>query len=249
MKRLFATLLTATTAFAADTFSPLILNSDLTLPNWATNFFTANNSLIPAAGGSVSIATNAGTGWATTLISPYSSGGTNSTPTILQPTLYDDITLAELTASRVLTTDASKILSASSVTTTELGYLAGVTSSVQSQISGKATVPTVGTLSYSGSDVTVTAGKGPLQEDTLTAAGNFNLLFTGLATRDAGTILVWPAATNCTVTLPSYAFGPSGGTLTIAGGTGNTNHTEIAWKNLIVGGTNRVSVNALNYYR
>lgn len=111
-----------------------------------------------------------------------------------------------------------------------------------------AKVPSVGTLSYSGSDVTVTAGKGPLQEDRLTAAGNFNLLFTSLATRDAGTILVWPAATNCTVTLPSYAFGPTGRTLTISGGTGYTNHTEIAWKNLVVGGTNRISVNALNYY-
>lgn len=112
-----------------------------------------------------------------------------------------------------------------------------------------ALVPTVGTLSYSGSDVTVTAGKGPLQEDTLTCAGNFNLLFTGLAARNAGTILVWPAATNCTVTLPSYAYGPSGTTLTISGGTGYTNHTEIAWMNTVVGGTNRVSINALNYYR
>lgn len=105
------------------------------------------------------------------------------------------------------------------------------------------------TLTYSGTTVTVTAGKGTLQESQLTCTNSFTLAFTSLATRNGGTIRVWPAATNCTVTLPSYCFGPSGSTLTITGGTGNTNYTEIAWKNGVVGGTNRVSVNALNYYR
>lgn len=105
------------------------------------------------------------------------------------------------------------------------------------------------TLAYSGTTVTVTAGKGTLQESELTCTNSFTLAFTSLAARNGGTIRVWPAATNCTVTLPSYCFGPSGSTLTITGGTGNTNYTEIAWKNGVVGGTNRVSVNALNYYR
>lgn len=107
----------------------------------------------------------------------------------------------------------------------------------------------VGTLTYSGTDITITAGKGALQEDTLTCTNNATLAWTGLAAKDAGTIYVTPAATNCTFTLPSYAFGPSGSTLTIAGGTGNTNYTIIAWLNTVIGGTNRVSVNALNYYR
>lgn len=105
------------------------------------------------------------------------------------------------------------------------------------------------TLAYSGTTVTVTAGKGTLQESELTCTNSFTLAFTSLAARNGGTIRVWPAATNCTVTLPGYCFGPSGSTLTITGGTGNTNYTEIAWKNGVVGGTNRVSVNALNYYR
>lgn len=112
-----------------------------------------------------------------------------------------------------------------------------------------ATQPDTETLTYSTTTVTVTAGKGALQESELTCTNNFTLAFTLLAARDSGTIRVWPAATNCTVTLPSYCFGPSGSTLTITGGTGNTNYTEIAWKNGVVGGTNRVSVNALNYYR
>lgn len=113
----------------------------------------------------------------------------------------------------------------------------------------KANVLSVETLTYSSTTVTVTAGKGPLQLSELTCTNSFTLAFGSLASGDGGTIVVWPAATNCTVTLSSYAYGPSGTTLTITGGTGNTNYTELAWKNNVVGGTNRVSVNVLNYYR
>lgn len=45
--------------------------------------------------------------------------------------------LAALTASRALESDGDGVVSPSSVTSTELGYLAGVTSSVQDQIDGK----------------------------------------------------------------------------------------------------------------
>jgi len=48
------------------------------------------------------------------------------------------ITLSGLTASRVLQLDASKNVQVSSVTTTELGYVSGVTSSIQTQLNGKA---------------------------------------------------------------------------------------------------------------
>ena len=161
MKRILATILAAAPAFAADTFSPLIVNSDLTLPTWATNFFTANNALIPAAGDSVSIATNAGAGWGTTLISLYTSGGTNSTPTLVQTTIYDDTTFADLTAGTVPYLNASKILVSSATTPTELGYLSGATSSIQNQINGKASVPDVGTLSYSGSAVPAARNQRP----------------------------------------------------------------------------------------
>lgn len=47
------------------------------------------------------------------------------------------VNISNLTASRALTTDASKNLVSSSVTDTELGYLSGVTSAVQTQINGK----------------------------------------------------------------------------------------------------------------
>lgn len=112
-----------------------------------------------------------------------------------------------------------------------------------------ATEPDVEMATYSGTTVTIAANKDGLQQHVLTCTNSFTLAFSGLTAKDAGIITVWPAATNCTVTLSSYCFGPSGTTLTITGGTGNTNYTEIAWKNLVVDGTNRVSVNALNYYR
>lgn len=45
--------------------------------------------------------------------------------------------LAALTASRALTSNASGVITPSTVTDTELGYVSGVTSSIQTQISGK----------------------------------------------------------------------------------------------------------------
>lgn len=47
------------------------------------------------------------------------------------------INFSGLTASRVLTTDGSKNLASANTTTTELGYLSGVTSAIQTQLDGK----------------------------------------------------------------------------------------------------------------
>ena len=46
-------------------------------------------------------------------------------------------TVNSLTANRVVTTDGSKILASSATTTTELGYLSGTTSSIQTQLDSK----------------------------------------------------------------------------------------------------------------
>ncbi len=48
--------------------------------------------------------------------------------------------LAALTASRALASDGSGVITASSVTSTELGYLSGVTSAIQTQLGDKANV-------------------------------------------------------------------------------------------------------------
>lgn len=58
------------------------------------------------------------------------------------------ITTSNLTASRALVSDASGKVAVSTVTSTELGYLSGVTSSIQTQLNGKFANPTGTTLQY-----------------------------------------------------------------------------------------------------
>lgn len=57
------------------------------------------------------------------------------------------ITATDLTASRALQSNASGKVEVSSVTSTELGYLSGVTSALQTQLNGKEPAITVGTTS------------------------------------------------------------------------------------------------------
>lgn len=66
--------------------------------------------------------------------------------------------LAAVTASRALVSDASGFISASSVTATELGYLASVSSSIQTQLNGKAstTLNNLGTTALNASLIPAT---------------------------------------------------------------------------------------------
>lgn len=60
---------------------------------------------------------------------------------------------AALTASKALVSDASGVISVSSVTSTELGYVSGVTSAIQTQLSAKANIASpsfTGTVSFAG---------------------------------------------------------------------------------------------------
>jgi len=112
--------------------------------------------------------------------------------------------------------------------------------------------PAASTLTESGGNVTITGGGKRTYSHILDAAtgGDANLVFSGLVDGDTGTLYVHPAATNVTITLSdAFAFSPTGSTITINGGTGSTNHTIIAWENKVISSTNRVSVNASNYYR
>ena len=68
--------------------------------------------------------------------------------------------LAALTASKVLVSDGSGFVSASTVTTTTLGYL-DATSSIQTQLNGKQATLTTGNLTDAGTDgIVVTGGTG-----------------------------------------------------------------------------------------
>jgi|DEB0MinimDraft_6_1074348.scaffolds.fasta_scaffold00128_4 hypothetical protein len=63
--------------------------------------------------------------------------------------------MADLTASRALVSDGSGDVSVSAVTSTELGYLDGVTSAIQTQIDGIAGYPQVFTVLTSGSSYAI----------------------------------------------------------------------------------------------
>jgi len=107
------------------------------------------------------------------------------------------LAVAGLTASRALQTNASKELESSSVTTTELGYVSGVSSAIQAQIDSKAALSgaTFAGQVNMGDDLVIT-GNLVVNGDTVTA-NSINLLVedriimvsnstTGTPSQDAG---------------------------------------------------------------
>ena len=83
---------------------------------------------------------------------PISKGGTNSSTAlnnnrIIQSSSGAIVEAAAITSARALISDANGIPTHSTVTSTELGYVSGVTSSIQTQINGKE--PTITTLPIS----------------------------------------------------------------------------------------------------
>lgn len=77
--------------------------------------------------------------------------------------------LAPLTANRALISDGSGVIDASSVTSTELGRLAGVTSSVQTQLDNKAALSHTHTESVVTGLVSDLAGKAPTSRQISTS--------------------------------------------------------------------------------
>lgn len=114
--------------------------------------------------------------------------------------------LAAVTSSRALVSDGSGFVSASSVTSTELGYVSGVTSSIQTQINGKEASITSGT--------TAQYWRGDKSFQTLdkSAVGLSNVDNTSDATKNAASVTL----TNKTLTSPSLTT-PSLDVMTLDG--------------------------------
>ena len=88
------------------------------------------------------------------------------------------IASANLTSSRALVSDSSGKVAVSAVTSTELGYLDGVTSNVQTQLDGKS--PTSHTHSYAGSSSVGGSATSAVKLDTSTAGdSNTPVYFSG----------------------------------------------------------------------
>lgn len=93
-------------------------------------------------------------------------GGTNSIAAlnnnrIIQSSVGAIVEASAITASRALASDANGIPVAATTTATELGYVNGVTSAIQTQLNGKQATLTIGNLTDAGTDgIVVTGGTG-----------------------------------------------------------------------------------------
>jgi hypothetical protein len=103
--------------------------------------------------------------------------------------------LAPITASRVPVTNSSGLMEASSVTTTELGYISGVTSAIQTQLNNKAST---------------TLAQGSI------LLGNGSNIATATDIKTSGRILVGNGTTAASVALSGDATLSAAGALTIA---------------------------------
>lgn len=132
---------------------------------------------------------------------------------VLATVYYDDISVSSittaLTANRAVTTNGSSVLAASATTATELGFVSGVTSAIQTQINGKQATGNyitalTGDVTASGpGSVASTVAK--IQGTTVSGTtGTTNVVFSG-----SPTIVTPTITTSATVPL-------------IIGGTGTT---------------------------
>ena len=118
------------------------------------------------------------------------------------------------TASRAVVTDGSKVISVSSITSTELGYLSGVTSAIQTQLNGK--------LSTSGNAVSASALQ-TARTISISGAATGLVSFDGSADVDIEVIrrsCVNRNTSSSPTTAPWYKLASYTGT-----GTGNANIT------------------------
>lgn len=160
-----------------DTLDAILWGSTAIRPNLAAGNWRVGGTLVTAGAADL----NKLTGLATTAAElGHVAGVTSAIQTQLngkQATITGAATTiasANLTASRVLVSDASGKVTVSTVTPTQLGYLSDVTSNLQAQLATKApsSAPTLTSPTLSGA-VTVAGGTAPW---SVTASG-LNLTF------------------------------------------------------------------------
>ena len=134
---------------------------------------------------------------------PTASAGTNTTQLATTAFVSTAITNATTlgTASRVLITDSNKKIAVSSVTSTELGYLSGVTSAIQTQINAKAADNAV--VHLSGTE-TITGEK--------TFSSNFNVAAQSPVLRLQSTTLDTTTTSSSTQIMYAVVFTDKNGT-------------------------------------
>lgn len=174
---------------------------------------TASRALTTDGSKNLASSTVTGTelGYLSGVTTPTGSGALvlANTPTLITPVLGvaggTSLTLSGLTASRALTTDGSKVLTSSGTSSTELGYVTGVTSAIQTQLDSKfASAGTLG-ADHGGTGVANNVAA------TLTRSGNHALTLTttnttGVTLPETGTLATLAgseALTNKSMTSPA----------------------------------------------
>lgn len=106
-------------------------------------YLDASATWKPMVSGYASIFRNAGSYFSWQIGSNLTADASFTPTTIMSLSESGILNLPSLTASRAVVTDGNKNIVSSSVTSTELGYLNGVTSAVQTQINSKLTIDKV----------------------------------------------------------------------------------------------------------
>lgn len=158
----------ATTAADARTNLGVAPTASPTFSGTITTPLTASRALVTGVSSelAVSSVTSTELGYVSGVTSAIQTQINAKAPTA-SPTFSGTIT-TPLTASRALVTGASSELSASSVTSTELGYVSGVTSAIQTQLNAKA--PTA-SPTFTGTVTAPTIDAGASTALTLKSAG------------------------------------------------------------------------------
>lgn len=142
----------------------IITTSGGGIPNLSPFIPVGNNASLPGQFTSITIVTDT-----MDVNSIVVTNGLTSTNSTLAGGTFSGYTNTDLTASRVVLSDSQKRLSSSATTSTEIGYVSGVTSAIQTQINSKQASFNIGlgltnnggALSnniIAGSNVTITGG-------------------------------------------------------------------------------------------
>ncbi len=152
------------------------------------------------------------------------------------PTFATSITGSYLTASEILITDASKNIVSAPVATypslTELSYVKGVTSAIQTQLNAKQATITFGTGVQTALGVNIGSAGAPV---LFNGAGGTPSSLTGTNITGTASGLTAGAVTNATLTT---ALTVNGGTLTLTANVANTSVLTIGAGAVSVSGAN-----------
>ena len=127
--------------------------------------------------------------------------------------------LAALTASKALVSDASGVISASAVTATELGYVSGVTSAIQTQLNGKQASGSYLTTTLTDTDILV--GNGSNVATAVAMSGDVHIDNTGNTTIQANAIVDSKVSSTAAINITKLNTGTNAQVMISNGTTNN----------------------------